>query len=1250
MSGFVHLHVHSEFSLLDGLSRVKDLAKRAVELDMPAVALTDHGVMFGIVDFCRACHGAGVKPIVGVEMYIAPRGMADKDAKKDKSPAHIVLLAENQAGYQNLLQIASAAQLEGFYYKPRVDKPFLAAHAEGVIALSSCNSGEIPRLILDGDLDGAREAASWYRDTFGPNQFFLELQNHEGIPETERLNRGLVALGRELGIPLVATNDVHYVRAEDAEAQDILLCIQTGKVRAEPDRLRMTDNGYYLKSDEEMAALFPEWPDALENTVRIAERCEVNVESDGYHLPLFPVPEGHTPESYLRALTEEGLHRRYADPDQALWERLNYELQVIHDMGFDTYFLILWDLCEYAIEHGLWWNVRGSGAGSVVAYSLGITRVDPIKHDLIFERFLNPERVTMPDVDLDYPDDRRQEMIDYTREKYGTDKVAMIITFGTLGARAAVRDVGRVLDIPLPEVDRLAKLVPSGPKVHLSDAFEIPEFKQEYDSQAYVREWIDMAAKVEGISRHASVHAAGVVVTDRPMVEYIPLARAPKGNTDMVVTQFPMSIIESIGLLKLDFLGLATLTQMRVACQLIEERHGISLSLDTIPTDDECIFRLLTNGEVVGIFQVESEGMKKTLAQMRPTGLEDIIAVLALYRPGPMQFIPNYCNRKHGEEAVEYIHPALEPILSETYGVIVYQEQIIRIFRDLAGYSGGEADVIRRAISKKYEKIIAEHKLIFRKGCEGNGIPTEQADAIYDMIEFFSNYGFNKAHTTDYAVITCQTAYLKAKYPVEYMTALLTVERDNTDKLSVFLAECRRLGIEVLPPDVNFSGVDFSIMDGAEAEAALNVDTVCAVSGGAIRFGMGAIKNVSVGAVQEIIRAREEGGPFVSLDDFCERVDLRQINRRMLECLIKVGALDRFGAREQLLAVTDQMVSMSQKIHQAEDVGQMTMFDMFGPVTTAAPGAAAAAGIRLPEAEPLSRKELLAWEKELVGFYVSEHPLAQVALNLRDTVTCFCGEITEEQNGQNVVVSGLVQWVRPHITKRGDPMAFVHLEDLQGSIEVVVFPRVYAATRDLWQEDKILIVRGRVDADRGDPKILCDSVQDYLLTARPVDNGPEPVTVPVVAAQPQAQAAALEQTQPANGKNGNGAQRDNGQNGGQGVHSGRSASHEAVDRNGETRPLPATTPAPSVEAKAAQAARHVDLILRRTGDLSQDTARVEAVYGLLVGSDGHDTFSFMVVNEKGRVRVDFPRHTMQWSPDLAESLSELLGQDAVQVA
>jgi DNA polymerase-3 subunit alpha len=1197
MPNFCHLHVHSEFSLLDGLSRVSGIAKRVKELGQPAVALTDHGVMYGIVDFVHACQNQGVNPIVGLEIYISMRGMTDRDPQLDKQQHHLVLLAENQVGYQNLLQIATAAQLEGFYYRPRVDKPYLAAHKEGIIALSACNSGELSRLILADDMDGARQAAAWYRDTFGPDHFYIEIQKHEGIPETEKLNRGLVSLAREVGIGLVATNDAHYIRAEDAEAQDILLCIQTGKTRTDPDRMKMTDNSYYLKSTEEMAALFPDLPDALENTVRIAERCSVSVESEGYHLPIFEVPEGHIPETFLRELTEAGFRDRYPDADQALWDRLHYELAVIHDMGFDTYFLILWDLCKYAIERDIWWNVRGSGASSVVAYSLGITRLDPLPHNLIFERFLNPERVTMPDVDLDYPDDRRQEMIDYTRQKYGTDKVANIITFGTLGARAAVRDVGRALDIPLSEVDVAAKLVPSGPKVHLKDAFENPEFKELYDSQEYVREWIDMAFKVEGIARHASVHAAGVVVTDRPMVEYIPLARAPKGDSDMAVTQFPMSVIENIGLLKLDFLGLATLTQMRKAADLIEKRRGVHFDLDSIPTDDPCIFDLLTNGEVVGVFQVESAGMKKTLAQMRPTCLEDIIAVVALYRPGPMQFIETYCKRKHLEEQTTYIDPALESILKETYGVIVYQEQIIRIMRDLAGYSGGEADVIRRAISKKKDKLIAEHQANFRKGCEANGIPGDVANEIYASIEYFANYGFNKAHAADYAVITCQTAYLKAKYPVEYMAALLTVEQDNTDKVSAFLAECRRLGIPVLPPDVNASEVDFTIQDeGLPAAGQPRVETVCALSQGAIRFGLGGIKNVSANAVQEIIRARREGGPFASLDDFCHRVDLRQINRRMLECLIKVGALDGFGSRAQLLAAVDQIMSVSTQVHQAEDVGQLTMFDMFGDAGPNVPS-----GIILPDVEPIRTRDMLNWEKELVGFYVSEHPLNQISVDLRGTVSCFCGDVSEEMNGQNVTVAGVVDWVRPHVTKRGDPMAFVHLEDIQGGIEVVVFPRIYEASRDLWQQDKVLIVRGKVDAERGAPKILCESVQDYLMIARPIDE-------------------------------------ENG------------ASAKTIQAE---RPADVLRDPPSVFQRPRTAAlppyRHVQITLRRTGNPQQDRERAGEIYRLLQKRQGMDRFTMFVVNDTSRVQIDFPNATTQYTPDLEQALQAMLGRDAVRV-
>ncbi len=1198
MSNFVHLHVHSEYSLLDGLSRIKGLARRAKELGMPAIALTDHGVMYGMVDFARACKAVNVNPLIGLETYMAPRRMTDRDPQKDKSPFHLVLLAENQVGYGNLLRIATASQLEGFYYKPRIDKPFLAAHAQGLIALTACMAGEVPSLLLNEQYDQARQAALWYREVMGPDHFFIEIQKHPGIPESDELNRRLVALARELNIGLVATNDAHYIDAQDADAQDILLCIQTGKTRAEQDRMRMTDNEYYLKSAAEMAAMFPEWPDALENTLRIAERCNVDVESDGYHLPVFPVPEGDTPETFLRRLAEQGFRQRYPNATPAMWERLNYELSVIHQMGFDTYFLILWDLCENARQRDIWWNVRGSGAGSVAAFCLGITRLDPLPHNLIFERFLNPERVTMPDVDIDYPDDRRQELIEYTRAKYGADKVANIITFGTLGARAAVRDVGRALGIPLDEVDRIAKLVPSGPKVHLKDAFENPDFKALYDSQDYVKELVDMAFKVEGVSRHASVHAAGVVITDKPLVEYIPLARAPKGDSDMAVTQFPMSIIESIGLLKLDFLGLATLTQMRKAAELIEQRHHIRFDLDNIPVNEPCIFDLLTNGEVVGVFQVESEGMKKTLTQMRPTCMEDITAVVALYRPGPMQFIETYCKRKHGEEKVEYIHPALEPILQETYGIIVYQEQILRIMRDLAGYSGGAADTVRRAISKKKESIIAEHKVKFRQGCEANGIPGDKADEIYASIEYFADYGFNKSHAADYAMITCQTAYLKARYPVEYMAALLTVEKNDTAKVSLFLAECRRLGIRVLPPDVNFSEMDFIIQDALSTESDRRVETACQLSSGAIRFGLGGIKNVGEAAVQEIIRARHEKGPFVSLDDFCERVDLRKLNRRVIECLIKVGALDCFGDRGQLLAAVDQMMAVSSQVHHAQEVGQMSMFDLWGGQAQAA---SAASTIALPALDKSTEhKEKLAWEKELVGFYISAHPMSRVEADWQQVITCFCDEITEDRHDQNVVLAGQIQSVRQINTKKGDPMAFVYIEDIQGGVEVVVFPRLYVTNRDMLQPDKIIIVRGKVDANQGDPKILADSIevripQIYLPDEETPAGGarPQPAVLPPVSPPPESVSA---------------------------------------------RPRPASAPP-----------HHLTLTLRRTSDNQADLSLLNRVCEQLERQPGELACSFVVINGHYRVEIEYPRRVAH-TAELARSLEGLLGAGALQVA
>jgi DNA polymerase-3 subunit alpha len=1080
MSDFVHLHVHSQYSLLDGMSRMKELAARAVELGQPAVALTDHGVMYGAIEFYRACQVAGVKPIIGLEMYLAPRRMTDRDSQLDRKSYHLVLLAENNIGYQNLIKIATAGQLEGFYYKPRVDKAYLADHAEGLICLSSCGSGEIPRLVMAGGMEKARETAGWYRDVFGPGRFYLELQRHEGLPELEEATVGMVEIGRALGIPLVATNDVHYVLPEQAHAQALLLAIQSNTTVLDPKRMQMGDEGFYLKSGQEMAALFADLPEAIQNTLRVAEMCEVDLDSRGYHLPEFQVPEGYDAQGYLRRLCEEGLRRRYPTVTPQIRQRLEYELQVIHEMGFDTYFLINWDLIRYAHERGIWWNVRGSGAASIVAYALSLTRLDPLKYDLIFERFLNPARVTMPDVDLDFPDDQREAMIEYTVQKYGQDKVAQIITFGTMGARAAIRDVGRALDLPLGEVDRVAKLIPFGPKIKIQDGLDnVPELRQMYEETDYIRQLIDDAQSLEGIARHASTHAAGVIVADKPLVEYAPLHRPTKGEGG-VVAQFDMEILESIGLLKVDFLGLSTLTIMRIACELIEQRHGVCLDQDTIPIDDPAIYELLSSGQVMGVFQVESSGMRNVLTSMKPSRFEDVIAAIALYRPGPIQFIDEYIACMHGVREPKFAHPSLEPILGPTYGICVYQEQIIQILTNVAGYSAGEADLVRRAVGKKKEKELIKHRSIFIEGAmKHSGLDRAAAESIFDAIEYFANYGFNKAHSADYAVITCQTAYLKAYYPVEYMTALLTAEQHNTEKVGLLVAECRRMNIPVLPPDVNRSGQGFLIEDAAEGPV------LSAVEGPAIRFGLGAVKNVGSGPVEAIIEARESGGPFESLDDFCQRVDLRRVNRRALECLIKVGCLDRFGGRAALLAGMDQMLAISQTTHRARDVGQMSLFDVMGesPVLVTA--------IQLSPIPDPPRKEELSWEKELMGLYLSEHPLQQILSALQGTIT-FSGEIDEALNGQRIALAGTVSWVRQIVTKKGDPMAFVGLEDLQGTTELVVFPRTYAGSRELLQESRLLFVQGRVDAAGREPKIICDEIKDHLPVGRPVDNGSLP--------------------------------------------------------------------------------------------------------------------------------------------------------------
>jgi DNA polymerase-3 subunit alpha len=1063
MAEFVHLHVHTEYSLLDGLSRIEDLVQRARELDMKSLAITDHGVMYGALGFHRQAVQGGIRPIIGCEMYLARTDMRSRRPQIDGRPYHLVLLAENQRGYQNLLQMTTRSHLEGFYYKPRIDKELLSQYSEGLMALSACAKGEVCDLLTQGDHGGARRAAAWYRDLFGPGRFYLELQEHD-IPDLVDLNRHLISLSQELDIPLVATNDVHYVREEDHQAHDLLLCIQTNTTVNDPNRMKMSGGGYHLRSPEEMAALFSDVPEALRNTLEIAERCDLAFDYDTLHLPPFDVPEGHTPETYLAQLCHQGLKRRYDHLTPDIEARLEHELSLVGQMGFAGYFLIVWDLIRFAKERDILVGPgRGSAAGSIVSYCLGITDLDPLEHGLFFERFLNPGRRTMPDIDMDFPEDRRAEVMAYAVQKYGQNHVAQIITFGTMAARAAIRDAGRALDLPPGEVDKTAKLIPFG--LSIDAALEtVPELKQLSEEHDYIRELVEAARNLEGVVRHASTHAAGVVITDEPLTQYVPLQRAIKG--DGLITQYAMGELESIGLLKMDFLGLSTLTVIQRALDLIQETCGTQLSLESIDLTDPQLYRLLSEGDVTGIFQVESPGMRRVLRELRPSCFADVMAVVALYRPGPMEYIGDFIKRRHGETAIEYPVPELEPILKETYGVIVYQEQIIRMARELAGFTTSEADMFRHAIGKKKAAELQAQRDSFTRGLVANGIAEQTAKDIFKMIEYFARYGFNKAHAAAYAVITCQTAYLKAYYPVQYMAALLTVDRDNSERVAMEVADCRRAGIPVLPPSVNHGDHDFTIESVSPETTDLGGKSRQSLG---IRFGLGAVKNVGHDPVEAILKGRQDR-PFSDLGDFCRRVDLRQVNRRALDSLIRCGALGDFGPRGRLLNGVDAMMAVSQHAHHAQEIGQLTLFEL---------GGAAEVTLDLADGPDVPRRTQLAWEKELLGLYVSEHPLAQIGRRLDKYTTAVCGEIDPALHAQTVIIAGMVSRVRRITTKNDKLMAFAELEDLHGSVEVVIFPEAYEKTRELWKPDSILMVRGTVQVRDETAKVICESAVDY---------------------------------------------------------------------------------------------------------------------------------------------------------------------------
>ncbi len=1064
---FTHLHVHTEYSLLDGMCRIPQLVARAKELGMDALAITDHGVLHGAIQFYSAAREAGIKPIIGCEAYIALGSRFSRSAG-DKKSYHLVLLAKDQTGYHNLIQLITKANLEGFYYKPRMDREILEQHHEGLIALTACLAGEVPRLVLEGRYEEAKQTALWYKQTFG--DFYLEIQRHP-IPELEQINKALISMSDELDIPLVATNDVHYINREDAKAHDLLMCIGTNSSILDDKRKKMAADCFYLKSPQEMAELYSDIPQALENTEKIARMCHLELEFGRLHLPEIDLPEDRSADQFLSDLCHEGLPEFYPQPGQEITERLAYELEVIEKTQFANYFLVVWDIISYVKEKGILFNVRGSAASSIVLHCLGITEIDPIENGLVFERFLNLERREMPDIDLDFEDYRRDEVIGYVSQKYGHDHVAQIITFGTLGARAAIRDSGRALGMPYSDVDRVARLVPFALGMTLDRALEENrEMRDLYHEDTIVKNLIDSARGVEGISRHASTHAAGVVISKEPLTLHTPLQRLSRSsNHELVMTQFPMEDIARIGLLKMDFLGLANLTILSKAREIIRESRGIDIDLHSIPLDDAGTFELLSQGETTGVFQLEGSGMRRYIKELKPSTFSDIAAMVALYRPGPMEQIPRFIKAKYGLEPIHYPHPALSDILEETYGVIVYQEQVLFIVRTFAGYSLGQADIFRKAMGKKIPEVMKKERRNFINGAKKNGFSAEVADEVFNLIEPFAGYAFNKAHAVSYALIAYRTAYLKANYPVEYLTSLMIACADQSEKIATAVTDCRRLGIEVLPPDVNHSQASFTVerlADGASA----------------IRFGLAAVKNVGAGAIEPIIAERVKGGEYKSIEDLCRRADLSGINKRVMESLIKAGAfenlvkvgtLESLADRGTLLANIGLVLSLSQREQKLKETGQSTMFDLWGETVD----------VPMPsldmESADVSRKEILSWEKELLGVYLSEHPFSSFVSQAAAENTILCGRVDAEMEGQTVGVAGMVASVHNLVTRDGQPSASVVLEDLDGQLEVMVWPRIYAATRDLWQEGNILMVDGKVKL-RGDRvQLVCEHAHHY---------------------------------------------------------------------------------------------------------------------------------------------------------------------------
>ena len=1212
---FTHLHVHTEYSMLDGISRIPELVSRTGELGMDSLAITDHGTFYGVVDFYSACRDAGIKPIIGCEVYVAHKSRHEKNAS-ERSPAHLVLLARDNTGYRNLMQLVTKGQVEGFYNRPRIDKELLQEFGSGLVCLSGCPSAEVPRLLADGSYDEAKKAVGWYRELFGDG-YFLELQQHRNVPELDRINEGLLRLGNDTKLPMVATNDAHYVHQHESPLQDIYICIQTGTTQQDEKRLRMEDDSYYIKSPQEMEELFSVFPadvrgEALANTALISDMCNVSLDFGQTHLPRYETPDGMDADEYLAQVCEAGFRERYPNATPEAVERLRYELEVIRYTKFANYFLVVWDIIKFVRERQILFGVRGSAAASVVLYCLGITDIDPLEYRLVFERFLNMERKEMPDIDMDFQDDRRDEVLHYVIDKYGNDRVAQIITFGTLGAKAALRDVGRALGMSYGDVDRIARMVPFKAR-NLADALEVsPDLKSEYETKEAVQNLVDKAQGLEGLVHHVSTHAAGVLIADEPLTDTVPLQRPARGDesSPVLMTQFSMDPVAHLGLLKMDFLGLTSLTILDQAVKLVRQSRGVEIDLQSLPLDDVPTFELLSSGNTTDVFQLESAGMQRYIEKLKPSNIGDIAAMIALYRPGPMENIDRFIDAKHGRAAVTYPHPSLKELLDETYGIIVYQDQVLLILQQFAGYSLGAADIVRKAMGKKIASLMAEERENFVSGATAKGFDRALAVEIFDLIEPFAGYAFNKAHSVSYALISYWTGYFKAHYPVEYMAAVLNARLDNTDKVIGSINECFRLGIPIWLPDVNRSGEFFTIDHDDHGRPGL-------------RIGLAAIKTVGEGAVKPLVEERQESGPYKSIDDFCNRGGAPGLNRRTLESMVKAGAFDSLAPRGAMLTALDRIVATAQREAQMRSSGQSSLFGgkSGGGSARNEPGIALGTNDASPE-------EKAAWERELLGVALSHNPLMALSTaSSAGNAIVAVDQLSEEMQGQAVTTLGIVSTVTERARRDGQRFLIVSMDMLGGQLEIIIWPESLQRTEEVWQPGRTVRVNGKVRLRGDQVELVCEDAEEYVQDSP--SNLPDPANQPA-RSNGNGNGRGYGNSAPQSNGNGHYSRAGNGNGNGNGSHAPAPTAAEPYGGNGSNR--------------------LVQLAVTESDDPQHDAMLLREVIGVILEYPGRDRVNLEIRTAGRRVIMDMPVVSTGYCDPLRERLEELLGADTVTVS